>query len=59
MIGVCNNLLVDALKSGKIVDTITIYGLLVSYDKWYAIPLKYMINFTENTYKMEVDNRDF
>ena len=33
MIRVSNNLLVDAFKSRKIVDSITVYGLLVSTTK--------------------------
>ena len=38
MVRVASNMLIDSLKRGKVVDTITIYGLLVSYNKEFAIP---------------------
>lgn len=59
MVRVSNNLLIDALRSGKIVDSITVYGLLVSYNKDYTFPLKYFVDFTNNSYKMEVGKRGF
>ena len=54
-----NNLLIDALKVGKIVDSITVYGLLVSYSKDYAIPLKYFVDFNRNFYNIEVGEKGF
>ena len=55
---VTSNLLIDSLKRGKVVDAITIYGLLVSYNKEKAIPLKYFANFKDNSYKLCVGEKE-
>ena len=61
MVRVYNNLLIDALK----VDSITVYGLLVSYNKDYTFPFKYFMDFSinsyksVNSYKIEVGERCF
>ena len=54
MVQVANNLTVDALKVGKFVDSVLVYGMLVSYDKWSSIPLKYYIDFQTNASSIEV-----
>lgn len=54
MVRVANNLTVDALKVGKVVDSALVYGMLVSYDKRSCIPLKYYIDFQTNTSSIEV-----
>ena len=56
MVRVASNMLIDSLIRGKIVDTITICGLLVSYNKEYTVTLKY---FDGNIYKIQVGERDF
>ena len=48
MVRVSNNLLLNDLKTGKIIDTVTVYGLLVAHNKHVAIPLKYYVDFTTN-----------
>ena len=45
MVRVANDLIVDALFVGKVVDEVVIYALLVAYDKEDCIPLKYLANF--------------
>ena len=56
---VASNLLIDSLKHGKVVDAITIYGLLVLYNNEKAIPLKYFADFNENTYKLCVREKEY
>lgn len=56
MVRVSNNLLIDSLKSGKVVDSVTIYGLL--YDKQFAIPIKYFSNFIDDIYEIKVGRKD-
>lgn len=58
MVQVSNNMVIDALERGKIVDTVTVYGLLVAHDKDYTVPLKYFVDFGTNMYKMEVGEND-
>ena len=48
MIRVASNLIVNALTTGKIVQTVKIYGMLVSYNKAKCVPLKYYIDFEKN-----------
>jgi len=57
MVRVANNLMVDALKVGKVVDSILVYGLLVAYDKQSCIPLKYCVDFQTNTSDIQVGDR--
>ena len=45
MVRVACNLLRDALKVGKVVKLITIFGLLISYENGKCIPLKYIADF--------------
>ena len=59
MARVASNILIDSLKCGRIVDTITIYGLLVSYNKEDAVALKYLVDFSNNTYTIQVGQKDF
>ena len=58
MVRVANNLVINSLTSGKIVNSVTIYGLLVSYDKESAIPIKYLSRFSDNTYEITVGQKD-
>ena len=58
MVRVSNNMVIDALERGKIVDTVTVYGLLVAHDKGYTVPLKYFVDFGTNMYKIEVGEND-
>lgn len=41
-------ILLNDLKTGKIIDTVTVYGLLVAHNKHVAIPLMYYVDFTTN-----------
>ena len=45
MVRVSNDLLIEALKHGMLVDSISVYGLLVAHNKTDAFPLKYCVNF--------------
>ena len=59
MVRVSNDLLLSGLKTGKIIDTVTVYGLLVAHNKHVAVPLKYYVDFTTNAHKIEVGAREF
>lgn len=59
LVGVSNDLLIKGLKTGKIIYSVTVYGLLVAHNKHISIPLKYCVDFTKNAYKIEVGARDF
>lgn len=45
MVRTANNLVADALTRGKMVHSVTVYGLLMSYNKARYVPLKYNIDF--------------
>ena len=45
MVRTANNLTVDALMREKIICSMTVYGLLASYNKASYVPLKYNIHF--------------
>ena len=46
LIKVSNTILVNALNSGQLIDTVIVYGLLVSYIDETSIPMKLMLDFT-------------
>lgn len=48
MIRAACNIAADALKVGKIINNLVVYGLLVSYDRAHSIPIKYQVNYQEN-----------
>ena len=54
MVRVANDLMVDALSVGKVVDEVVIYALLIAYDKKNCIPLKYLANFKNSSYEIFV-----
>ena len=45
MVKTANNLTVDALMREKIIRSMTVYGLLASYNKASCVPLKYNRHF--------------
>ena len=58
MVRVSTDLLLNDLKTDKIINTVTVNGLLVAHNKHVAIPLKYYVDFTTNGCK-HVDAREF
>ena len=58
MVRVACNLLRDALKFGKIVKSITIFGLLVSYENAKCTPMKYLADFEVNSTQVCVGEED-
>ena len=46
---VANDIVSKTIEAGKIIESITVYGLLVSHNKWDAIPVKYSVDFTTNS----------
>ena len=58
MVRVAHDILIDALKVGKVVDDVVVYALLVGYDKQDCIPLKYKASFHDNHYDISVGIKD-
>ena len=54
MVRISHNMLIEALKAGKVVDTIIIYGILVSHTKETCTPLRYIAKFHSSSYKLAV-----
>ena len=48
------NIAADTLKVGKIISNLVVYGLLVSYDRAYSIPIKYQVNYGKNDTRIYV-----
>ena len=46
---VANDIVLKTIKAGKIIESITVYGLLVLHNKRDAIPVKYSVDFTTNS----------
>ena len=61
MIRAACNIVADALKVGKIISNLVVYGLLVSYDRAYSIPIKYHELGENDTriYVGELENEPF
>ena len=59
MVRVSNDLLIDGLKTGRIIDLVTVYGLMVAHNKSSAVLLKYHVDFATNMYKIKVGERGF
>ena len=57
MVRVGNDVLVNTLRHGKLVDVVIIYGLLVSYDKKICTPMKLTLDFKKNSGLILVGNR--
>ena len=58
MVRAASNLLVDAIIRGKIIHSVIVYGLLVSYDKSKCVPLKYTIDFEANDTTISIGEQD-
>ena len=55
MIKLVSDMLVDALTRGGLVDLVTVYGLLVSYnDRTDCVLMKYTCDFRDNNYLITV-----
>lgn len=48
MVKVSNYLLIDALSQGNVVDSVIVFGTLVSHNKEYCIPARYSCDFKTN-----------
>ena len=46
MVRVAHDILIDALKVGKVVDDVVVYALLVGYDKQDCIPWQVFMTIT-------------
>jgi len=54
MIKIANDLLFDALKRGKVINTIVVYGLVVYYNEEQCLPMRCICDFSKNYYIIEV-----
>lgn len=54
MVRVANDLLLDALKRGKVINAIVVYGLVVYHDEKQCLPMRYICDFSKNYYIIEV-----
>ena len=54
MIKVSNDLLINALKRGNVVDSVTVFGMLVSHNKGDCIPARHFCDFENNKCIMEL-----
>ena len=58
MIHVGHDRLIESLKMGKVVDNIVVYALLVGYDKEDCLPLKYQVNFHNNSFDIAIGTKE-
>ena len=54
MVRVAHDMLCDALKRGKVVNSVKVYGLVVFHKVERCLPMMYCCDFTNNCYQIEV-----
>ena len=54
MVRVANDLLVNALKRGKLIENIVIYGLAVFHKNKQCLPMRYTCDLKKNYSRFEV-----